>query len=163
MRVGDYGGTAGPEDAGLFAPDLLARRAEILHVVDTDARQHGAVGVDDVHRVEPAAQADLEDGRFDFFSGEVVKRRKRAEFEVRQLNLTPRPLHGSKRVGERLVRRLDPGDPDALVVAQEMRRRVEAGAISGGAQDRLEHRAGRSLAVGSRDGDHGAIDLDLQP
>src|SRR6185503_1605757 len=62
-----------------------------------------------------------------------------------------------------LVRSLDAGDANALVVAQQVRRGIEAGAVTRGAQDGLEHRAGRALAVGAADCDDGAIDSDSHP
>jgi hypothetical protein len=60
-RVAHDGGLAGAQDAGLLEADALAVGAEVFHVVEVDAGDDRAVGVDDVDRVEPAAQADLED------------------------------------------------------------------------------------------------------
>ena len=60
LRLGDHGRPAGAEDAGFLAPDRLAIRPEIIDMVDADAGQHGAIGIDDVHRVEPPAQAHFE-------------------------------------------------------------------------------------------------------
>jgi len=51
-------------------------------------------------------------------------------------------------------------DADALVEAQQMRRRVLPDAVPGVAIDRIEHRARRSLAVRSADGDDRAADVD---
>src|SRR5205085_7417891 len=57
--------TSGTKDAGLLAPDRLAIRAEVIDVIDAYARQHSAVRIDDVHRIEPPAEADLEHRRLD--------------------------------------------------------------------------------------------------
>src|SRR5512137_997185 len=46
------------------------------------------------------------------------------------------------------VGRLARVDAHALVVAAEVRRRVQPDAVAGGAKHRLEQRAGRALAVG---------------
>ena len=60
LRLGDHGRAAGAEDAGFLAPDRLAIGSEIIDMVDADAGEHGAIGIDDVHRVEPPAQPHLE-------------------------------------------------------------------------------------------------------
>src|SRR5262249_25549595 len=148
---------SGAEDAGLLAPDLFARRAQIFDMVDADARQHRAVGIDDVDRVEPAAQPDLEDRRLDLRSRKKPERRWRAEFEIRELDIPSRLLYCRERFGQSLVRSLDARYAHALVVAQQVRRRVEAGSVARGAQDRLEHRAGRAFAVGAADSNNGAV------
>src|SRR5206468_1523828 len=56
-------GPAGAEDARLLAPDILAGRPEIIHVVQIDARHDCDVSVDQIDRVETPAQADLEHER----------------------------------------------------------------------------------------------------
>ena len=57
-------------------PIDLAVGAEVLDVVDVDAGDDGAVGVEDVDRVEAAAEADLEDHQ--------VERRRREQARDRQ-------------------------------------------------------------------------------
>jgi len=54
-------------------------------------------------------------------------------------------------------------DPYPLVVVQQMRRGIAADAVSGGMQDRFQHRAYRALAVGAADDDNGEIRLEIQP
>src|SRR6266850_2496539 len=49
----------------------------------------------------------------------------------------------------------------SLVVAQKMRRSVQAGAISTRPENGLQHCAGGSLAVGAADGDDRAVDAHL--
>src|SRR5438552_8425395 len=44
-----------------------------------------------------------------------------------------------------------------------MRRGIERGAVAGGGEDRFQHRAGRALAVGSRDRDDRAAKASIQP
>jgi hypothetical protein len=55
-RVAHDGRPAGAQDAGLLAADTLAVRAEEVHVIEVDAGDHRAIGVDDVDRIEPPAQ-----------------------------------------------------------------------------------------------------------
>ena len=74
----------GPEDAGLLAADGLARRPEVVDVVDADAGDDRDVGVDDVDRVEPPAEADLEDRQVGLRAREEPERRQRAELEIRE-------------------------------------------------------------------------------
>jgi hypothetical protein len=57
---------------------------------------------------------------------------------------------------ELVVVGLAPVEAHALVVAHQVRRRVEPGPVAGRAQHRLEHRRGRALAVGAGHGDHRA-------
>src|SRR5262249_39075374 len=121
IGVRDHRGASGAEDAGLLAPDLFARRAQIFDMVDADARQHRAVGIDDVDRVEPAAQPDLEDRRLDLRSRKKPERREGAEFEIRELDIPSRLLYCRERFGQSLVRSLDARYAHALVVAQQVR------------------------------------------
>ena len=46
-----------------FSRRSLARRAQVVDVVDGDRRDDRAVGIEDVDRIEPAAEADLEHRR----------------------------------------------------------------------------------------------------
>src|SRR6185369_14848612 len=54
-------GLAGAQDAGLFAADALAVVAQIVHVIQRDAGDHRAVGIDDIDRIEPPAKTYFED------------------------------------------------------------------------------------------------------
>jgi hypothetical protein len=86
-RIADDRRPAAAQDARLGEADRLAVAAEVLGVVEVDARQHRAVGVEDVDRVEAAAEADLED--------DEVERRRREQPGDRQ--------EGELEVGERDV------------------------------------------------------------
>src|SRR5689334_6244873 len=61
------------KDAGLLAADRLSGRTEVIDVVDADRRDDGHVGIDDVHRVETAAEPDLENHRVDPLAREEVQ------------------------------------------------------------------------------------------
>ena len=74
--------------------DVLARRSEVVDVVDVDARDDRDVGIDDVDGVEPAAQADFEDHGIERGAREEPQRGQRAELEIgerRRRRAHPRP------------------------------------------------------------------------
>jgi len=61
-------------------------------VVDRDAGQHRAVGVDCVDRVEASAEPHLEHGRLDLPFLEEPERRQGAELEIGQRRAAARRL-----------------------------------------------------------------------
>src|SRR6185503_17592036 len=61
--IGADCGAAGAKNPGLLEPDRLAVGAEVIHVVEIHADHHRAIGVERVHRIEPAAEAHLEHRR----------------------------------------------------------------------------------------------------
>ena len=124
---------AAPEDARLLAADRLAVVAEDLGVVDVDAGEDRAVGIEDVDRVEAAAQADLEDDQIERRAGEQPHDGEQRELEVGQRDVAARRL-------DRLEVRQQGGavdaaavDAAALLEADEMRLREQPDAIAGGA------------------------------
>ena len=128
-------------------------------MIDADARQHCAVGIERVHRIETPAQANFQNGRFDPLPREEPQRGQRAVLEVRESELAARGLHHFKRLAQRAVGGFDPGDARALAVAHEVRGRVQPGAVAARAQHRFEQRAARAFAVRAGDGDHRAGEL----
>jgi hypothetical protein len=54
------GRLSGAEDPRLFVPDVLARGPEILHVIQIDGHDHGAIRIEDIDRVESPPEADFE-------------------------------------------------------------------------------------------------------
>ena len=126
IGLGADHGAPRAEDAGLLARDVLAGRAEVIHVIEIDARHDGDVGGDDVDRVEAAAQPHLEDRDVETGARERLQCRQRAVFEIGQRNVAARVLHGVERGDERGIAQRQAGDAHALVVAGQMRRRVEA-------------------------------------
>ena len=87
---------------------------------------------------------------------EHLPRRQRAEFEIGQgrTSRPPRPPRPARTPRHSAASSTGAaGDAHALVVAQQVRRGVEADAIAGAQQDALEHGAGRTLAIGAADGD----------
>ncbi len=154
--------SAGAENPGLLAPDVLARWAQIVDVIDRDRGDDGDVGIDHIDRIEPAAEADFEHQHVDSRAREQPERGERAELEIRERRFHARSLDRGERFQERIVARLRSIDAHALVVAQEMRRRIEPDAVAARAQHGFEERAGRSLAVGAADGEYRACRRDVE-
>ena len=129
-------------------------------MIDADAGEHRAIRVHYVHRVEPAAETHFQHRRFDSLAREEPQRRERAVLEIGERDFAARGLHRFERRAERVVARLRARDAHALVVAFEMRRRIEPGLVAARAQHRFQHGAARALAIGARDGDDRAAKLD---
>ena len=72
-------------------------------MVEIDARDDGDVGVDDVHRVEPSAQAHFEHARCEVGAAKSHKCGERAVLEVRQRDVRARVLDRVERRDERVV------------------------------------------------------------
>ena len=56
----NYGRFARTENTGLFMTDGLARGAEIAHMVQADAGDDGAIGIEDIHRVQASTHAHFQ-------------------------------------------------------------------------------------------------------
>jgi hypothetical protein len=54
-----------------FRTDRFARAAEVVDVIDRDPGDHRDVGIDDVDRVEPAAETDLEHQRIELRAANI--------------------------------------------------------------------------------------------
>ncbi len=74
---------AGLRDGELLARDLLARVAEDVGVLEADVREQDDGGIDDVRRVEPAAESRFHDGGIDASLREVRERGGRQRLELR--------------------------------------------------------------------------------
>ncbi len=168
-RIGADGRPASAEYMRLFPADALAVVAQVGLVVQVDAGQDRAIGVDQVDRIEPAAQADLEDRAVQFRLHEQQQHRQGGKLEIGQLDRAAggargkaRRLDPRERGRELGVAGFDPGDARALVETDQVRRGVEPGAKARGAQDRLQHGAGRTLAVGAAHHHHRAGEADAE-
>jgi len=135
-------------------------------VIEIDRRHDGHVRVHDIHGIEASAKADFEDRDVELRAREQPQRGERSELEVREGDrcaaFHARILDAVERFDERDVRRFDAVDPHPFVVAEQVRRRVQADAKAGAAEHALEHRARRSLAVRPGDGDDRAGHRRLQ-
>src|SRR4051812_48479100 len=72
------------KDAGLLAPNGFAIRPQVIDMIDANACKDRAIRIDDVHRIEPPAQADLEHRHLYLFAREQPQRAERAVLEIRQ-------------------------------------------------------------------------------
>ena len=113
---------------GLLVRDLLARRPEVLDVIDGHVGDDRDATVDDVRRVPRAAHPDLDDRDVDGFVGEPAERGRGDDVEVRRVD-ADRLLDERDRVQhllERLVVDRFAVDRHALVDVVEVRARVRA-------------------------------------
>src|SRR5262249_30090864 len=92
IRVRDYGWPTRPEYPGFLPSYGLAGIAKVVHVIEIHGSQHGAVGVERVDRVEPPAEAHLEDHGVEGTQCEDLPGRQRAELEICQRDLPSRTL-----------------------------------------------------------------------
>lgn len=124
-------------------------------MVFADGRHHADLCVDDVGRVQPTAEANLEDGGIDRLVGEECEGGGGRELEV-GVGSVPRPL---AKIGERsnvahgdsefLTRRETTVDGEPLLHALQVRRSVRACREAMGDQDQGGKPRRRSLAIGS--------------
>ena len=159
IELGQNRRPAAAQDAGFLRADALAIRAEPVAMIDIHGGDHRDIRIDDVDRVQPAAQADLEDCQIERGLGENQQRRQRAEFEIGQRyriawSGAPRGLDALERGDQRRVTGLAPIDPHPFVVTQQMRRSECANSPARCARDRLDEGDRRALAVGAGDTDH---------
>ena len=82
--VADDDGAAGAHNAGLLTANAFAVGAQNFHVVEVDAGDDGAIGVDDVGRIQPAAQADFQDHHIEVAAHHDFEDGEHGEFEVAQ-------------------------------------------------------------------------------
>ena len=120
--VGDDGEALVSENAGLLAADVVPVAAQPVLVVEPDVGDERGIGTEDVHRIEPAAQADFQHLHLDSGLAEQPECRQRAELEIaeRHALLRPRHLDGGKGPAQRGVIRRQTIDRHALVVAVQM-------------------------------------------
>ena len=153
------------DDAGLLDRDLAQRRAEIALMIERDRGDRGrdqARRRHDVGRVEPAAEADLEDGDLDAGAAEELEGDRGRHFEEGRLRRSSPPsarrpsidaAHVVDGRDQRVAGDRTAVDDEALREIDEMRRRVARRAVPGGAQRGVDHRRHRALAVGAGDVD----------
>ena len=147
----------GTHDARLLETNALAVFAQNGHVVQIDAGDHRAIGVDDVDRVQPPAQADFQNGHVQMGLSHQAQDGQRAELEISQADIASDRLDSRKSFGESFGRCRLAVQAAAFLKMNQMWRGVNTCAVTGLQQHRLQHGAGRALAVGARHGDHRAV------
>ena len=142
-------------DSGFLGGDLLERAAEIGLMVEREAGDRGDQrAVDDVGRVEAAAEPDFEDQGVGGHALEREERRGRGDFEETRLHALGGVDHFGEERGQCVVVDQRPGKPDALVEADEVGAGERVDAVPGGFERGAQEGAGRALAVGPRDMEH---------
>ena len=143
------------DDAGFLTGDIRERVAEVLLMIEVDRRDGGHDGLNDIGRVEPSAQANLDDAELDAGVTKQVERHRRRRFEEGRLSrervLRDHRLDRGLHVGRRLPHL---GGADRLSVddksfrqVDEMRRGVASGVVTRAPQHLVDHRGHGSLAV----------------
>ena len=158
-----------PNDACLLARDFGQGIAEILLMIERDIGDDGDHRFDDIGGVEPPTHAHFQHRDLDRNTGEIFEGHHRQHLEEAgvpgQLASTHQVLRSALdaivhfaelRVGDGLAVNANP-----LVDANQVRRTVERGPVSGDAQDRGKHRSGRAFAVGSRNQHAGETPLGM--
>jgi hypothetical protein len=136
----------------LFCANLDHRLAQESLVVETEAGDAGYQRlVDNVGRVEPSAEADLQDAR-------ICRRFRKGEEGNRGIDLEQAGAdriigidHLAHQVGEPCVVDQLAGDADPLIVTNQMRAGERMDALASGLERGSEECAGRTLAVGPGD------------
>ena len=101
LLVGQHGDPPLPDDGELLRRDLLPGVAEHVGVLEPDVGQQDDSAAENVGRVEPAAEARLDDGDVDFTGGELGERGRAQRLELRRLlclGLRPHALDRSLEV-----------------------------------------------------------------
>jgi hypothetical protein len=144
------------EDAGLLARDEFERAAEDLSVLELDGGDRDCVGRDDIGRVQPSAEADLDDGDVNPGPHEVPEGHRGEHLKVRRgpvmagqdgvdaFDLGPRP-------GELGGRDHHAVHSDPFADIDDVGAGVEPDAPAAPDEGGGGHLAHRPLALGSRD------------
>ena len=146
LVVRQHDGRSRMRDRELLGGDLVARVAEDVGVLEADVRQQDDGRVEDVRRVEAAAEPGLDDGGVDFALGEVCERGGRERLELRRGD----GLRGGAHARDRSLERVRVG-VEALVPAAHVRRRVRADGQAVHAEQLGDRARRRRLAVRADD------------
>ena len=149
------------DDAGLLDGDRFERGAQVLLVIEPDRRDGGDQRVEDVGRVEPAAEPDFADRDLDAGAAEQLERHRRRHFEERRVARRARPPLRSASTASRTSRRPRPSvaRDDRLAVDRRTAPSDRRDAARCSAPVRWpaarsaasDHRRHRALAVGAGD------------
>jgi len=149
VHAGDRG-HAGLQDPGLLAGDRGVGVPQHLRVVQADRRDRAHRGREHVRGVQPPAEPDLDHGPAHRVPREDIERERSGDLEERART-------GARQRFDRVQAfvQLGLGEPaavhaDALAEVDQVRRRVEPGALPGGAQHALDQGAHTALAVRAR-------------
>jgi len=148
---------AGLDDAPLLESDLGQRVAQQLGVVEAQAGDDRHQRRQDVRRVQPAAQANLDDGHVHRAGGEVVEGQGGDDFEPgdarRGLDGRAHAIHDGdeRRLGDAAIGGVGRQDADAFAELTQVGRGVEADAQPSQPQAGGAHGRHRAFALGAGD------------
>ena len=130
-------------------------------MIDVDAGDDGAVGIDDVGGVQPAAQPHFQDGHIQQRMAHQPQDGQRGELKIGQRNIIAIErscaFHRFKvRYQIRSIYSFAM-HAAALFKMHQVRRGVDPGAKTGLLGHGLQHGAGRTLAIGACNGDDRAV------
>ena len=154
-------GDARLEDAGLLARDRDVRGAEQFGVIEPDRGDRAHRGVQHVGGIESPAQTDLDHRPVHLLAGEVIERQRGRDLEERGAGGVRQRLDPIQTLVQSRLARAHAVHADALTERDEVRRRVEPGALPRGAQDALDERAHAALAVRTGHVDRGESRLGM--
>ena len=160
-RLGRGERDAAPDDRRLLRRDRGERRPEDLLVVEVQARDHRHRGHADGRRVEPAAEPHLEHRDVHRLTREVVERERGRRLEHRRVEARDERAERLDAVHDTVLGDRLGVHADALAERDEVRRRVEANAVTGRLEDRGEQRRHRALAVRAADLDEPVAPLGM--
>ena len=145
-RVADHHRPAGAHDAGFFAAYAFAVRAQILHVVQVNAGDNGTVCVNQVDGVQAPTQPHFQNSNVQSGIGHLLQKNQRGELKITQGDgastvFGPGLLAGVFHLLEKGQQRSRADDlaaqATALLKMHQMRRRVNAGSVTGLQQNSL--------------------------
>ncbi len=121
-------------------------------MIERDPRhRRGVRPVEDVGRVEPAAQTDLDQSGVGRNAREGQQSQRRRHLERCDRPIVGRLLRLVDQRHQRIVVDQPPRQADAFVEPHQMRRGIDVAAIAGGLQKGAQKGDGRALAVGAGD------------
>ena len=149
-RVTHHHWFAGTHDARFLKANQLAGVAEQFHVVEVNTGDERAVGIENIHGIQPATQPDLQNHDIEFGIGQQLQNSQRRELKISQryvvtiffgLFVDSVALDMGKACSQICSTDYLTPDPTALFKIHQMRRGVDPCAVTRLSQDRLEHGA----------------------
>ena len=146
---------AAPRDAGFLRGNLAECVAQEMLVVEADAGNPGDQRpVDDIGRIEPPAEPDFEHHRIRRRVGKGEHRGGGVDLEQAAADQVIGIEYAGHDIAQPGIADQCPRQPDALVVADEVRTREDVHPVPRRFHSRAQEGAGRSLAVGPGDMEH---------
>jgi len=121
IRFTHYRRFSCPEHTRFFTPDAFTIRAKPVGVIERNAGNHRDIGIHDVCRIQPSAEADFEDHDIQLRLAEQIQRGERAKFKIGQRNFCTSGFNLRKAGAVLRLTQLLSLNPNALGIAHQMR------------------------------------------